>query len=108
MALGHQPLGGSTYVTLEGTGYLLGGQNSLKVSYSIDMHHRLEERSPLPPVLRSQAWGVIDADHMPLVTIPESQNPRLRLQDGRVVKIRFRSEEHTSELQSPVHLVCRL
>ena len=94
MAVGDQPFGGSTYVTLEGTGYLLGGQNSLKVSYSIDMHHRLEERSPLPPVLRSQAWGVIDADHMPLVTIPESQNPRLRLQDGRVVKIRFISGNH--------------
>jgi len=44
--------------------------------------------------LRSQAWGVIDADHMPLVTIPESQNPRLRLQDGRVVKIRFISGNH--------------
>ena len=94
MALGDHSFGGSTYVTLEGTGYLMGGQNSLKVSYSIDMHHRLEERSPLPPVLRSQAWGVIDADHMPLVTIPESQNPRLRLQDGRVVKIRFISGNH--------------
>ncbi|HEV2118357.1 MAG TPA: hypothetical protein VGR48_20130 [Terriglobales bacterium] len=94
MALGNQPVGGATYVTLQGTGYLLGGQGSLKVSYSIDLQHRLEERSPLPPVLRSQAWGVMDADQAHLISIPESQNPRLRLQDGRVVKIRFISGNH--------------
>ena len=94
MALGDQPFNHSTYVTLRGTGYLLGGQSSLKVSYSIDLQHRLEERSPLPPVLRSQAWGVIDADHLPLVSIPESQNPRLCLQDGRIVRIRFISGNH--------------
>jgi hypothetical protein len=94
MALSDQPFGGFIYLTLQGTGYLLGGRSSLKVYYSIDMQHRLEERSPLPPVLRSQAWGVIDADRMPLVTIPESENPRLRLQDGRVVKIRFISGNH--------------
>jgi len=94
MALGGQPFGGASYVTLRGTGYLLGGQSSMKVSYSIDMQHRLEERSPLPPVLRSQAWGVMDADQVALVSIPESQNPRLRLQDGRVVKIRFISGNH--------------
>jgi hypothetical protein len=94
MSLGALGFGRDAYVTLQGTGYLLGRQSRMKVSYSIDMRHRLEERSPLPPVLRSQAWGVIDADHMPLVTIPESQNPRLRLQDGRVVKIRFISGNH--------------
>src|SRR5438876_5119194 len=27
---------------------------------------------------------------------------------GRVARVIVRSEEHTSELQSPVHLVCRL
>ncbi len=94
MALGNQPFAGASYVTLQGTGYLLGGQSSLKVSYSIDMRHRLEERSPLPPVLRSEAWGVMDADYVPLVSIPDAQNPRLRLQDGRVVKIRFISGNH--------------
>lgn len=94
MALADQPLGGATYITLQGTGYLLGGENRIKVFYSIDMQHRLEERSPLPPVLRSQAWGVIDAEHAPLISLPESQNPRLRLQDGRVVKIRFISGNH--------------
>lgn len=94
MALGDARLGGASYETLQGTGYLLGGQGSLRVSYSIDMQHRLEERSPLPPVLRSQAWGVMDADHAALISMPESQNPRLRLQDGRVVKIRFISGNH--------------
>ncbi len=94
MAVGYLPLSGAAYVTLQGTGYLLGGQSSTKVSYSIDMQHRLEERSPLPPVLRSQAWGVMDAEQVPLISLPESQNPRLRLQDGRVVKIRFISGNH--------------
>src|SRR5438876_2412024 len=28
--------------------------------------------------------------------------------DAKEVEVRLRSEEHTSELQSPVHLVCRL
>src|SRR5690348_17808160 len=32
----------------------------------------------------------------------------LGLRDGFFVFLRGRSEEHTSELQSPVHLVCRL
>lgn len=94
MALGDQPFPVATYITLQGTGYLLGGQSSMKVSYSIDLQHRLEERAPLPPVRRSQAWGVMDADQVALVSMPESQNPRLRLQDGRVVKIRFISGNH--------------
>src|SRR5438876_7243096 len=34
--------------------------------------------------------------------------PRLRLGGHRAGRGRPRSEEHTSELQSPVHLVCRL
>jgi hypothetical protein len=94
MSLGVHGFARDAYVTLQGTGYLLGGQNSIKVSYSIDLQHHFEERPPLPPLLRSQAWGVMDADHAALVSIPESQNPRLRLQDGRVVKIRFISGNH--------------
>jgi len=93
MSLGVHGCARDAYVTLQGTGYLLGGPDSLRVSYSIDLHQRLEERSPLPPIRRSQAWGVIDAEQA-LVSIPESQNPRLRLQDGRVVKIRFISGNH--------------
>src|SRR5713226_9804669 len=35
--------------------------------------------------------------------------PRGRCGPGRIDRVRaVRSEEHTSELQSPVHLVCRL
>src|SRR5438876_8905197 len=34
--------------------------------------------------------------------------PRLDHPDDRDADIDLRSEEHTSELQSPVHLVCRL
>src|SRR5690348_17937865 len=33
---------------------------------------------------------------------------RTRAESGLVAGGMFRSEEHTSELQSPVHLVCRL
>src|SRR5690348_17929726 len=32
----------------------------------------------------------------------------LSLQHGLMLAVELRSEEHTSELQSPVHLVCRL
>src|SRR5438552_8000418 len=32
----------------------------------------------------------------------------LKLSDGELENLRIRSEEHTSELQSPDHLVCRL
>src|SRR6266581_8506531 len=37
---------------------------------------------------------------------PLFADPRLR--DDSLPECRHRSEEHTSELQSPVHLVCRL
>src|SRR5258708_9890701 len=40
-----------------------------------------------------------DADRFALVDAGVVQTPQLRV---------FRSEEHTSELQSPDHLVCRL
>src|SRR4051794_41495481 len=33
---------------------------------------------------------------------------RLRVERGTLIRVHRRSEEHTSELQSPVHLVCRL
>src|SRR5438876_8895436 len=43
-------------------------------------------------------------------TVREWSKPETTLPDGRgsVSSVRNRSEEHTSELQSPVHLVCRL
>src|SRR4051794_41492389 len=37
----------------------------------------------------------------------EQISVELEAPDGTIVTL-FRSEEHTSELQSPVHLVCRL
>src|SRR5947208_11446682 len=40
-------------------------------------------------------------EHWPAVTVGP-------LVEGAAYEIRFRSEEHTSELQSPDHLVCRL
>ena len=36
------------------------------------------------------------------------ENVRLMLSEGTVIALSARSEEHTSELQSPDHLVCRL
>src|SRR5258708_31985447 len=43
--------------------------------------------------------------HSPFLTLP---NVILGLQKGVGDKFKGRSEEHTSELQSPDHLVCRL
>src|SRR2546429_970054 len=38
----------------------------------------------------------------------EAMRPRVRVARARPVLLRLRSEEHTSELQSRLHLVCRL
>src|SRR2546429_7360245 len=46
--------------------------------------------------------GEVDAYHVRLVHL------HLRLDDGQVGDGQQRSEEHTSELQSRLHLVCRL
>src|SRR5690348_17567422 len=45
-----------------------------------------------------------------LATTPGLRSSRkfLGTPDSRAPHFRLRSEEHTSELQSPVHLVCRL
>src|SRR5438876_2366292 len=58
---------------------------------------------PYTTLFRSQR--VLDAAHFG--TLPE---PLLqpRPPDRRPAAVEARSEEHTSELQSPVHLVCRL
>src|SRR5690348_18453194 len=72
--------------------------HSFPTRRSSDLVHRCRER---PPQGSSQMDLVI-------------KNARLtdRLDDGpldiAVADGRIRSEEHTSELQSPVHLVCRL
>src|SRR5713226_10765635 len=48
--------------------------------------------------------------HDALPISPEARGPTRRSQraQGARLRSRARSEEHTSELQSPVHLVCRL
>src|SRR5690348_17719939 len=47
-------------------------------------------------ILEGMAWLSLDADEGPFY------------QTHRFDRYKQRSEEHTSELQSPVHLVCRL
>src|SRR5690348_17720134 len=39
---------------------------------------------------------------------PQHESPSLSFRVSRTRSVVLRSEEHTSELQSPVHLVCRL
>src|SRR5690625_6799545 len=50
---------------------------------------------------------VTPAPDFELITL-EGDPFRLSEQQGRVIVLNFRSEEHTSELQSRGHLVCRL
>src|SRR5690348_17852096 len=61
-------------------------------------------------------WNQISPEHDPRVWVRSKFAQVLRERRwrnraarsrSRIVR-RFRSEEHTSELQSPVHLVCRL
>src|SRR5947208_5478099 len=64
---------------------------SATVIYTLSLHDAL----PISPVTVQQTY----ADLVPVVTLVPSQ-----AYAGRAA----RSEEHTSELQSPDHLVCRL
>src|SRR5262245_16883053 len=63
-------------------------------------------------IARLQAAGLTaTAVQNPLTTLPEavaSAHRVLARQDGPTVLVGHRSEEHTSELQSLRHLVCRL
>src|SRR5690348_6210987 len=67
----------------------------------------------------TQPWGelshVREHYHEVAVSVQETKAPNRRFtvrvrvfDDGIGFRYEFRSEEHTSELQSPVHLVCRL
>src|SRR6266487_6785377 len=47
-------------------------------------------------------------DALPISAAIASGEPVPTSADHAAVTMRLRSEEHTSELQSPVHLVCRL
>src|SRR2546422_6584030 len=48
------------------------------------------------------------ADGKKKTTIASSHSPRLASPNWLAAVVSQRSEEHTSELQSPLHLVCRL
>src|SRR5690348_17516188 len=69
---------------------------------------------PYTTLFRSVAGeAVLDEREVPseqrlLVLLALHRHACAGLQDRRVVTAGGRSEEHTSELQSPVHLVCRL
>src|SRR5258708_26770585 len=59
---------------------------------------------PYTTLFRSIHNGVPSISHCPIIQISEiAANPGVRSDLGNL-----RSEEHTSELQSPDHLVCRL
>src|SRR5438876_7925350 len=77
--------------------------------YTLSLHDAL-------PILSLFARLHQDGNTIVLVTheadVAAYAHRTLHLRDGQVEKdvqeSRLRSEEHTSELQSPVHLVCRL
>src|SRR5438876_8357566 len=56
---------------------------------------------PYTTLFRSRVYGASTSNRRRRASIPEVQGDDIGL-------LRARSEEHTSELQSPVHLVCRL
>src|SRR5256885_7763701 len=83
---------------------------------------RRPRRSPLFPyttLFRSNAVGILDrerladldAEHVRMIAaavLVERHRPRRRRRRVARWKPGLRSEEHTSELQSPCNLVCRL
>src|SRR5688500_19745571 len=80
--------------------------------------------SPLLPyttLFRSQALDAVDGEaavgrhlafghaELPARVLDQPVGPRQRAREVRAdLDVRLRSEEHTSELQSPCNLVCRL
>src|SRR5438876_3904280 len=70
------------------------------------------ENIPIHPVpsacSRSYPGGTWFRSKMPMLSIPKNP-PANRFRPAGSLRLSHqRSEEHTSELQSPVHLVCRL
>src|SRR5690625_6908516 len=66
----------------------------------------------LTPQLQQQLSGLIDLGTMPVASLMPKKEPPVHVApDATVADVRaaaIRSEEHTSELQSRGHLVCRL
>src|SRR5437879_8683049 len=54
---------------------------------------------------RQQAWSLTTQSTLPSSSFSHRNSTSSR---GRIGGFTFRSEEHTSELQSPMYLVCRL
>src|SRR5689334_23783335 len=82
--------------------------------YTLSLHDAL-------PILPSRARQERRADRLSLGANPQARDARLgsrtagdghglraQVSVGRPLRPRSRSEEHTSELQSQFHLVCRL
>src|SRR5256885_6014385 len=67
--------------------------------YTLSLHDALPISTPMSNCRR--------VSHGPMV-FPEIPNPVNRWKSSEVRPSRTRSEEHTSELQSPCNLVCRL
>src|SRR5690348_10825698 len=95
--------------------YTLSLHDALPISGVVGEHvvHRLRGQPGLDQVVavRTPRPG-LDLDRDVGVLLVEPVGQRLALRDTRVAVVDEerdrRSEEHTSELQSPVHLVCRL
>src|SRR5207244_10432077 len=66
--------------------------------------------TPGSPFLGAALWVNRQAGSTITIAQPIASNPKLRIKGARnrPLEARTRSEEHTSELQSPDHLVCRL
>src|SRR5258708_19097734 len=62
-----------------------------------------------PPRSTLFPYTTLFRSNVPMMPVPDPRRPSSRRREiGGLSAIRLRSEEHTSELQSPDHLVCRL
>src|SRR5258708_27850222 len=72
--------------------------------YTLSLHDALPICCKCQKSLRSRRRR---PSREPILVLPSARKPGAQSADGRT-KMGSRSEEHTSELQSPDHLVCRL
>src|SRR5690348_17382210 len=70
-----------------------------------------DRRKRLYPVARERVVVIVDQGERPFALGEDEEPAAFDLGAGahsQCYRVGLRSEEHTSELQSPVHLVCRL
>src|SRR5690348_2653459 len=86
----------SRRVDLDGVTELPGPSAKLRIREFDDGSRSFSAELGVAAAVHTETWPAryLDADYIHLGTAPPEQQ--------------LRSEEHTSELQSPVHLVCRL